>query len=84
MIRKLSVRRDPPTDIRQEQPILVSGLEGSEMATGSKYGLMVHAMRETGRTIEHKALENSLILMEIFTRATGSMTRQMGKESTFT
>ena len=63
--------RDRPIDIRLGQPIPVSGLVVSETDTESKFGLMVHAMRGTGKTIEHKVSESSRILTEISMKATG-------------
>ena len=57
--------------IKRVQPIPVSGLVASEMATESKSGQMVPAMREIGRTIELKARESSHISMEISMRETG-------------
>ena len=71
MIQRQQERREKPIDIRPELLIQVSGLVASEMDTESKYGRMVPAMRETGRTIELKVSENSPISMETFMRETG-------------
>lgn len=67
----LKERREKLIGIKREQPIPVSGLVASEMVTESKFGQMVPAMREIGRTTELKVSENSLISMETSTRATG-------------
>ena len=71
MTQRQLERRDQPIDIRPVLLIQVSGLVASEMDTESKYGRMVPAMRETGRTIELKVSENSPISMETFMRETG-------------
>ena len=63
--------RGRPIGIKRVQLIPVSGLVASEMATESKFGQMVPAMREIGKITELKVSENSPILMETFMRATG-------------
>ena len=67
----LRERREKLIGIKQEQRIPVSGLVVSEMVMESKFGQMVPAMREIGKTTEHKASENSPILTVTSTRATG-------------
>ena len=67
----LRERREKLIGIKQEQRIPVSGLVVSEMVMESKFGQMVPAMREIGKTTELKVSENSPILMETSTRATG-------------
>lgn len=79
----LQESKDRRIDIRQERRIPVSGLVASEMASESKCGQMVPAMRETGRTIELKDLESSPTSMGIFMKVTGSMTKPMEEEFTF-
>jgi len=71
------------TDIKLELHTPVSGKEDSEMAMANKFGQMVLVMKVIGKTIEHRALENSHILMVIFTKATGSMIRRMEMEFIF-
>ena len=71
MTQMLREKKEKHIGIKPERPIPVSGLVASEMGTESKYGRMVPAMRETGRTIELKVSENSPISMETFMRETG-------------
>ena len=61
----------------------VSGLEGSATATVSRSGRMEPAMKATGKIIELTASANSLTSMAMFTKETGSMTRQTDREFTF-
>ena len=70
-------------DTRQEQPIPVSGLVGSEMDMESKFGQMVPVMKATGKIIEHKVKESSLISMATSMKEIGLTTRQMVMEYTF-
>ena len=67
----LKESKDLSIGIRQEQLIPVSGRVDSETVSASKCGQMVPAMRETGKTIEHKDSESSPTSMEISMRATG-------------
>ena len=64
-------------DTRQEQPILVSGLVGSEMDTASKFGQMVPVTKATGKIIEHRVKESLLILMVTSMKEIGLTTRLM-------
>ena len=83
MILTPSESKGPHIDTRLEQPILVSGLVGSEMDMESKFGQMVPVMKATGKIIEHREKESSLILMATSMKEIGLTTRQMVMECTF-
>ena len=83
MILTPSESKGPRIDTRPEQPILVSGLVGSEMDTASKFGQMVLATKAIGKIIEHKVKESSLISMATSMKEIGLTTRQMVMECTF-
>ena len=83
MILTPSESRGLRIDTRPEQPILVSGLVGSEMDTESKFGQMVPVMKATGKIIEHKEQESLLISMVTSMKEIGLTTRQMVMVYTF-
>lgn len=78
---KLKEKRDLFISLKLEQPTLESGLEDLEMDLESKYGLMVLSMRGNGKTIELMVTESLFILMEIFMKEIGLMTKPMDLES---
>ena len=79
----LREKREHPTLTKLGLLTLANGLVASEMAKEFRFGLMVLVMKEIGKTIERMVRANSFMLMETFTRETGSMTRQMVSESIF-
>ncbi len=62
---------------KQVQLIKVSGLGVSAMDTGSRCGLTGQDTRASGEIIERMDMESSFMLMEIYTRATGSTIKLM-------
>lgn len=80
----LNERKENSIPLKREPPTLDNGLEASEMAMESKCGQMVHATKDIGEITELMAKENSFILMEIFTKAIGSTTKQTAMVSTST
>lgn len=71
IIQMPNERKENSIPLKQELPILDSGSEASEMAMESKFGQMVHATKDIGKTTELMAKENLFILTEIFTKAIG-------------
>ena len=64
-------RRDQLTNINQEQDILDSGLEVSEMVMEYKNGQMELNMKGLGKIIGLMGKENSFMLMVIFMKVNG-------------
>ena len=64
---------------KMERSILVNGTQVSEMVLVVKCGQMVQDMKAIGNLIKLTVKENLSMLTEIFTRASGSMTKLMGK-----
>ena len=58
--------------LNQVQPISASGKEVSEMVSVNKLGRTEHVTKVTGKITEHAVKENSLILMVIYMKETGS------------
>ncbi len=71
-------KRGKLTCSKQAQPILVNGLEGSEMASAYRCGPMEPGMKASGRTTELMVMADLFILMGMSMKETGSTTRQMG------
>jgi hypothetical protein len=65
---------------KMEQSILDNGIQVSEMVLVVKCGQMVQDMKAIGNLIKLTVKENLSMLTEIFTRASGLMTKLMGKE----
>jgi len=64
---------------KMEPSILDNGIQVSEMVLVVKCGQMVQDMKAIGNLIKLTVKENLSMLTEIFTRASGSMTKLMGK-----
>jgi len=64
---------------KMERSILDNGTQVSEMVLVVKCGQMVQDMKAIGNLIKLTVKENLSMLTEIFTRASGSMTKLMGK-----
>lgn len=64
---------------KMEQSILDNGIQVSEMVLVVKCGQMVQDMKAIGNLIKLTVKENLSMLTEIFTRASGSMTKLMEK-----
>ena len=82
-IRMQSASKDKHIHIRLARNTLVSGSVASVTDMESRFGLMEHATRATGKITELMALASSRTSMAMFTKETGSMTRRMDKEFTF-
>ena len=72
----LKEKKDLSMFLNQVQLILASGKEVSEMDSVNKLGRTELVTKVIGRIIEHVVRENSLILMVIYMKETGSMIKQ--------
>lgn len=61
--------------LEQELHIPVNGLEASEMDMACKCGKIMQDMKGNGKTIEPMAMVNLYMLMEIFMKEIGLMTK---------
>jgi len=71
MIQMPKEKTDLFTLLTPELLTKVNGLEDSEMAKVCRNGQMVQSILDNGTTTEPKVKENSFILTETFTKASG-------------